>query len=75
MKIIKVSNDMDLASTMQNLYAQFGELQGITIECQNDLIAIGVENKAAEAEIFLQGAQVSRYQRRGADPIFVVKPC
>ncbi len=60
---------MNISETMQSLYANYGELEGITIECQNELIAIGINNNAASAEIFLQGAQISRYQQAGQDPI------
>ncbi|MGH1485820.1 MAG: D-hexose-6-phosphate mutarotase [Cellvibrionaceae bacterium] len=60
---------MTFAETIQALFQSYGQLPGITIECQKELIAIGVENKAARAEVFLQGAQVSRYQRKGERPI------
>lgn len=54
---------------MQSLYSKYGELEGITIECQNELIAIGITNDAATAEVFLQGAQISQYQRKNEKPI------
>lgn len=53
----------NIASMMQRLYQQFGDIPGISIECQKELIAIGIKNKAATAEIFLQGAQISHYQQ------------
>jgi len=60
---------MNIATTIQTLYQQYGLLSGITIECQNDLVAIGVRNKAATAEVFIQGAQLTRYQRIGESPL------
>lgn len=67
---------MDLATTIQALYQQYGQLPGITIECQNELVAIGIKNKAAVAEVFLQGAQLTRYQRRGETPLlFLSEAC
>jgi glucose-6-phosphate 1-epimerase len=60
---------MDIAETIQGLYKRFGRLQGITIECQKELVAIGVSNTAASAEIFLQGAQISRFKRKNQAPI------
>lgn len=67
---------MNIAETIRELYARFGRLQGITIECQKDLVAIGVTNSAASAEIFLQGAQLSRYKRKGQAPIlFLSEQC
>ncbi len=60
---------MSLAQTIQQLYQQYGDLSGISIECQKDLVAIGIKNKAATAEIFLQGAQLSRYCRHQESPI------
>lgn len=67
---------MNLASTIEQLYQQYGQLTGITIECQNDLVAIGIKNKAAIAEVFLQGAQLTRYQRVNEKPhIFLSDAC
>jgi glucose-6-phosphate 1-epimerase len=60
---------MNIAKTIQGLYKRFGRLQGITIECQKELVAIGVSNTAASAEIFLQGAQISRFKRKNQAPI------
>ncbi len=54
---------MSIAEKIQDLYQRFGGLPGITIECQKELLAIGISNSAASAEVFIQGAQVSRYQR------------
>lgn len=67
---------MNMAEKIQDLYQRYGELEGISIECQKELIAIGITNKAARAEIFLQGAQVTAYQRHGEAPIlFLSKEC
>ncbi len=56
---------MNLAEQLQGLYQKFGELPGISIELHKQLIAVAVENKAAKATIFLQGAQVAEYQQKG----------
>jgi glucose-6-phosphate 1-epimerase len=67
---------MTLASTIQTLYQTYGHLKGITIECQNELVAIGIKNKAAVAEVFLQGAQLTRYQRASESPVlFLSEGC
>ena len=67
---------MDLATTIHSLYQQYGQLPGITIECQNELLAIGIKNKAAVAEVFLQGAQLTHYQRIGEAPLlFLSEAC
>lgn len=61
-------SDLSLAEQMQQLYKQYGELPGITIELHKELLAINVENKAANATVFLQGAQLSHYQINGQQP-------
>jgi glucose-6-phosphate 1-epimerase len=67
---------MNIAKTIQHLYARFGRLQGVTIECQKELVAIGVTNSVASAEIFLQGAQISRFKRKQQAPIlFLSRQC
>jgi glucose-6-phosphate 1-epimerase len=67
---------MNIAETIQDLYARFGRLQGVTIECQKELVAIGVTNSAASAEVFLQGAQISRFKRKNQAPIlFLSRQC
>ncbi len=67
---------MNIADKINDLYSRFGRLPGITIECHKDLVAIGVSNSAASAEIFLQGAQISRFQRKGGSPVlFLSKQC
>ena len=67
---------MNIANTIQALYKQYGQLKGVTIECQKELVAIGIKNQAATAEVFLQGAQVTHYQRMGELPaLFLSKAC
>lgn len=67
---------MNLGEKIQDLYQEFGGIKGISIECQKNLIAVGVVNDSARAEIFLQGAQVSSYQKNGEAPIlFLSKEC
>ena len=56
---------IDLGQEMQQLYQQFGELPGVSIELHRELLAVSVENTQASATIFLQGAQLSHYQKRG----------
>jgi len=58
----------NIAEQMQDLYRQFGELPGVHIELHRDLLAVRVENRQAEATVFLQGAQLSHYQRRRQQP-------
>ncbi|WP_101759984.1 D-hexose-6-phosphate mutarotase [Oceanicoccus sp. KOV_DT_Chl] len=53
---------MDIGQQMQQLYQQFGELPGITIELHKELLAINIENDMAQATVFLQGAQLSHFQ-------------
>lgn len=64
----------DLGDTMQTLYRQFGELPGVTIELHQELLAVHIENDKACATVFLQGAQLSHYQRHGEPPIIWCSP-
>ena len=67
---------MNMAEKIQALYQSYGELEGVSIECQKELIAIGITNECARAEIFLQGAQLTGYQRHGEAPVlFLSKDC
>ena len=67
---------MNFAEKIQDLFNRYGSLPGITIECQKELIAISVINKAAKAEVFLQGAQITRYQRHHQPPhLFLSEAC
>ena len=54
---------MNLADQIQALYAQYGEIPGVSIEIHKELIAIAIQNTHAKATIFLQGAQIAQYQR------------
>ncbi|MYM64944.1 D-hexose-6-phosphate mutarotase [Pseudomaricurvus sp. HS19] len=60
---------MSLADQLQQLYARFGQLPGITIELQKELVAIAVHNKGGKATVFLQGAQVAEYTPAGERPV------
>ncbi len=60
---------MSLADQLQQLYSRFGQLPGITIELQKELIAIAVHNKGGKATVFLQGAQVAEYTPAGERPV------
>jgi len=67
---------MNIIDTIQSLYKDYGQLKGVTIECQKELVAIGIKNQAATAEVFLQGAQITRYQRIDKSPtLFLSKAC
>lgn len=67
---------MSIAHTINTLFTEYGKLKGVTIECQRELVAIGIKNQAATAEVFLQGAQVTRYQRVGESPtLFLSDAC
>ena len=59
----------DLGQQMQDLYARFGHLSGVTIELHKELIAIRINNEQATATVFIQGAQVTHFQPRNAAPI------
>lgn len=54
----------DLGAAAQNLYQMIGDIAGITVEVQGNLLAMGVRNESATATIFLQGAQLSHYKQR-----------
>lgn len=63
-----------LGDTLHALYRQFGELPGIHVELHKELIAVRVENDNASATVFLQGAQLSHYQRHSEPPIIWNSP-
>lgn len=65
---------MNLAEQMSDLYSRFGKQPGITIELHKSLIAIGVRNQAASATVFLQGAQLTHYQRTQERPLIWLSP-
>ena len=58
-----------IGEQMQQLYSQFGDLSGVTIELHKELLALRIENQQATATVFLQGAQLSHYQRNNEAPI------
>ena len=67
---------MNINDTIQSLYKDYGQLKGVTIECQKELVAIGIKNQAATAEVFIQGAQITRYQGIDESPtLFLSKAC
>lgn len=59
----------NIGQLMQQLYGQFGHLPGITIELHKELLAVQVNNAQASATVFLQGAQLTHYQRHGEAPV------
>lgn len=63
-----------IADTMQALYRRFGEIPGVQIELHKSLLAVRVDNAAATATVFLQGAQISHYQRRNEQPVLWCSP-
>lgn len=63
------SSGPDLATLLQQLYRQFGELPGVHFELHQNLVAVYVRSAKAEARVFLQGAQVSHFQPQGQDPV------
>lgn len=64
----------DLGQQMQQLYQQFGDIAGVTIELHQDLLALRVDNDQASATVFLQGAQLSHYQKQGEQAIIWCSP-
>ena len=52
----------DIGQRIQDLYRQFGEIPGVTIEIHKSLVAVNILNDAAEATLFLQGAQISHFK-------------
>jgi glucose-6-phosphate 1-epimerase len=53
---------MNIGKQMQALYSRFSDVDEVTIELHKELLAINIHNRAAEATIFLQGAQLSQYK-------------
>ena len=64
----------DIGQHMQQLYSQFGQIPGISIELHKELVAVQVENQQASATVFLQGAQLSHYQKQAEPPIIWCSP-
>lgn len=63
-----------IADTMQSLYRRFGEIDGVQIELHQSLLAVRVENTRAAATVFLQGAQLSHYQRHDEPAVIWCSP-
>ncbi len=59
----------DLGSQLQNLYQQYGHIEGVQFELHQNLISVYVQSPLAEARVFLQGAQVSHFQPAGHQPV------
>ncbi|MFT5656761.1 MAG: glucose-6-phosphate 1-epimerase [Gammaproteobacteria bacterium] len=65
---------MNTGQQMQSLFSRFGEIDGVVIELHKELLAININNSAAEATIFLQGAQLTQYQPRKGQPVIWLSP-
>lgn len=59
----------NIAEQMQQLYSQYGELSGVHIELHRELLAVRIENRAAVATLFLQGAQLASYTPKGQEEL------
>lgn len=64
----------NIADTMQSLYQRFGDIPGVQIELHRSLLAIRIDNENASATVFLQGAQLSHYERKDEPPIIWCSP-
>jgi glucose-6-phosphate 1-epimerase len=65
---------MNIGQQLQALYSRFGDIDEVTIELHKELLAINIRNRAAEATIFLQGAQLSQYQPHKEQPVIWLSP-
>jgi glucose-6-phosphate 1-epimerase len=65
---------MNIGQQMQALYSRFGDIDEVTIELHKELLAINIHNRAAEATVFLQGAQLSQYQPHKEQPVIWLSP-
>ncbi|TGD76048.1 D-hexose-6-phosphate mutarotase [Mangrovimicrobium sediminis] len=61
-------------SLRATLYQRFEKLPGVRLEQHGQLLALRVENQAASALVFLQGAQLAHYQRQGEHPAIWLSP-
>lgn len=59
---------------MQALYSRFVNINEAKIELHKELLAINIHNRAAEATVFLQGAQLSHYQPHKEQPVIWLSP-
>ena len=65
---------MNIGQQMQSLYSRFGNIDEVTVELHKELLAINIHNRTAEATVFLQGAQLSQYQRHKERPVIWLSP-
>ena len=65
---------MNIGQQMQALYGRFGDIDEVTIELHKELLAINIHNRAAEATVFLQGAQLSQYHPHKEQPVIWLSP-
>jgi glucose-6-phosphate 1-epimerase len=65
---------MNIGQKMQALYSRFVDIDEVKIELHKELLAINIRNRAAEATIFLQGAQLSQYQPHKERPVIWLSP-
>lgn len=56
---------MGIEQQIRKLQENFHALNGIEFNQYNELLAVDINNDSAEATIFLQGAQISKYQPKG----------
>ncbi|MFY0678460.1 MAG: D-hexose-6-phosphate mutarotase [Neptuniibacter sp.] len=60
---------MDIQQQIKQLLDKFGSPSGIEFNQYNELLAVDIKNDSAEATIFLQGSQVTKYQPKGQVPV------
>jgi glucose-6-phosphate 1-epimerase len=61
---------------MQQLNEQFADTPGVIFKQHKELVAVHIENEAASATVFLQGAQLSQYKAKGqVSPIWCSDSC
>ncbi len=49
--------------TLENLSAKFSKHKSVSFHINNELVSVKVKNELAEAEVFLQGAQLTHYKK------------
>jgi glucose-6-phosphate 1-epimerase len=65
---------MNIGQQMQALYSRFDDIDEVKIELHKNLLAINIHNRAAEATVFLQGAQLTQYQPHKEPPVIWLSP-
>jgi glucose-6-phosphate 1-epimerase len=60
---------MNIGQQMQAIYSRFGDIDEVMIELHKELLATNIHNRATEATVFLQGAQLSQYQPHKEQPV------